>query len=60
MFSFTSTDESMGIIYDRGSGSVYKELVEWLTSDVEDLQISGALAMGNFARSGKCYSDSIY
>lgn len=46
------TDESMGIIYNEGSGPVYKELVEWLTSELEDLQIAGALAMGNFARSG--------
>ncbi|XP_068218046.1 rap1 GTPase-GDP dissociation stimulator 1 isoform X2 [Palaemon carinicauda] len=44
-------DESMNIIYDGGNGSVYKELVDWLTSDLEDLQIAGALAMGNFARS---------
>ncbi|XP_027228646.1 rap1 GTPase-GDP dissociation stimulator 1 isoform X2 [Penaeus vannamei] len=44
-------DESMGIIYGDGSGSVYQELVGWLTSDLEDLQIAGALAMGNFARS---------
>ncbi|XP_064087915.1 rap1 GTPase-GDP dissociation stimulator 1-B-like [Macrobrachium nipponense] len=44
-------DESMNIIYDSGNGPVYKELVEWLTSDLEDLQIAGALAMGNFARS---------
>ncbi|XP_050717360.1 rap1 GTPase-GDP dissociation stimulator 1-like isoform X1 [Eriocheir sinensis] len=44
-------DESMGIIYSGGSGPVYQELVEWLTSELEDLQIAGALAMGNFARS---------
>ncbi|KAK8747197.1 hypothetical protein OTU49_016673 [Cherax quadricarinatus] len=44
-------DESMGIVYSNGSGSVYQELLEWLTSDLEDLQIAGALAMGNFARS---------
>lgn len=46
------TDESMNIIYNEGSGPVYKELVDWLTSELEDLQIAGALAMGNFARSG--------
>lgn len=46
------TDESMGIIYGGGTGAVYQELVEWLTSELEDLQIAGALAMGNFARSG--------
>ncbi|XP_045609416.1 rap1 GTPase-GDP dissociation stimulator 1 isoform X2 [Procambarus clarkii] len=44
-------DESMGIVYSNGSGSVYQELLDWLTSDLEDLQIAGALAMGNFARS---------
>lgn len=44
-------DESMGIVYNNGTGSVYQELVDWLTSDLEDLQIAGALAMGNFARS---------
>ncbi|XP_045135546.1 rap1 GTPase-GDP dissociation stimulator 1-like isoform X3 [Portunus trituberculatus] len=44
-------DDSMGIVYGGGSGPVYQELVEWLTSELEDLQIAGALAMGNFARS---------
>ncbi|CAL4101912.1 unnamed protein product, partial [Meganyctiphanes norvegica] len=43
-------DESMGVVYGNGEGPVYKELVDWLTADVEDLQIAGALAMGNFAR----------
>ncbi|XP_076034055.1 visceral mesodermal armadillo-repeats isoform X2 [Oratosquilla oratoria] len=44
-------DKSMGIIYGGGSGSVYQELVSWLGSENDDLQIAGALAMGNFARS---------
>lgn len=50
----------MGIIYGDGSGSVYQELVGWLTSDLEDLQIAGALAMGNFARSGECHCPFLY
>ncbi|KAG7160979.1 Rap1 GTPase-GDP dissociation stimulator 1-A-like [Homarus americanus] len=49
--NLAETDESMGIVYGNGSGCVYQELVDWLTSDLEDLQIAGALAMGNFARS---------
>lgn len=42
----------MNIIYGNGEGPVYKELVSWLTSNMDDLQIAGALAMGNFARNG--------
>ncbi|RXG68143.1 Rap1 GTPase-GDP dissociation stimulator 1-A [Armadillidium vulgare] len=43
-------DESMLLLYNNGEGEVYKELVNWLSSNLEDLQIAGALAVGNFAR----------
>ncbi|KAK3876221.1 hypothetical protein Pcinc_018972 [Petrolisthes cinctipes] len=44
-------DESMNTLYGGGKGPVYVELLDWLNADLEDLQIAGALAMGNFARS---------
>ena len=43
----------MDVVYGNAEGPVYIELADWLISDLEDLQIAGALAMGNFARSGK-------
>ena len=46
------TDESMLILYDNGNGLVYKEICEWLKSTNQQLQLAGALAMGNFARGG--------
>jgi hypothetical protein len=42
----------MNLLYAEGNGAVFKEMVSWLGSDDEDLQITGVLAMGNFARTG--------
>ncbi|XP_064612236.1 rap1 GTPase-GDP dissociation stimulator 1-B-like isoform X1 [Liolophura sinensis] len=44
-------DRSMDILYGKGEGPVFLESVKWLLSDSEHLQIAGALAVGNFARS---------
>ncbi|KAK7873277.1 hypothetical protein R5R35_011343 [Gryllus longicercus] len=46
-------DESMNILYSEGHGEVFHAMVSWLGSDDEDLQITGVLAMGNFARTDK-------
>jgi hypothetical protein len=43
----------MELLYKDGEGKVFKEMVAWLESDDEDLQVIGVLAMGNFARTGK-------
>ena len=45
----------MSILYGNGCGLIYKETTDWLTSDNPQLQLAGALAMGNFARGGKSY-----
>lgn len=48
-------DKSMEILFENGKGTVYKESIRWLESSCEYLQISGALAIGNFARNdGHC------
>ncbi|KAG8228784.1 hypothetical protein J437_LFUL006663 [Ladona fulva] len=46
-------DESMNHLYAEGKGGVFQEMVRWLESDDEDLQVTGVLAMGNFARTDK-------
>ncbi|XP_067001395.2 GTPase-GDP dissociation stimulator vimar [Anabrus simplex] len=46
-------DDSMNILYSEGQGQVFHSMVSWLSSDDEDLQITGVLAMGNFARTDK-------
>ncbi|KAF4520682.1 hypothetical protein B566_EDAN006358 [Ephemera danica] len=46
-------DESMELLYKEGDGQVFKEMIAWLESDDEDLQVIGVLAMGNFARTDK-------
>lgn len=46
-------DESMNILYADGKGEVFCDMVKWLGSEDEDLQITGVLAMGNFARTDK-------
>ena len=46
-------DPSMDILYEDGKGSVFKESLSWLQSASEHLRMSGALAIGNFARNGK-------
>ncbi|XP_046665551.1 rap1 GTPase-GDP dissociation stimulator 1 [Homalodisca vitripennis] len=46
-------DESMNLLYGDGKGKVFQGMVSWLTSTDDDLQITGVLAMGNFARTDK-------
>ncbi|XP_021934913.1 rap1 GTPase-GDP dissociation stimulator 1 isoform X2 [Zootermopsis nevadensis] len=46
-------DVSMNALYAEGKGKVFQQMVAWLSSGDEDLQITGVLAMGNFARTDK-------
>ncbi|RZF48501.1 hypothetical protein LSTR_LSTR007779 [Laodelphax striatellus] len=46
-------DESMNLLYGDGKAKVFVGMVSWLTSTDVYLQITGVLAMGNFARSDK-------
>jgi hypothetical protein len=46
------SDSSMNTLYAEGKGKVFQQMVAWLSSGDEDLQITGVLAMGNFARTG--------
>ncbi|KAL5018526.1 hypothetical protein ScPMuIL_004248 [Solemya velum] len=43
-------DKSMEVLFGDGEGPVFVESVKWLESDNHHLQLSGALALGNFAR----------
>jgi hypothetical protein len=43
----------MNTLYAEGKGKVFQQMMSWLSSGDEDLQITGVLAMGNFARTGK-------
>ncbi|CAH0387037.1 unnamed protein product [Bemisia tabaci] len=43
-------DDCMRLLYGDGKGKVFLGLTQWLTSTDDDLQITGVLAMGNFAR----------
>jgi len=42
----------MKLIYDNGNGKIVAEAIEWMKSSSEHLQNSGALTIGNMARSG--------
>lgn len=46
------TDESMELLYSNGKGNVFVDMVNWLSCNVEELQVTGVLAVGNFARAG--------
>ncbi|XP_023716478.1 rap1 GTPase-GDP dissociation stimulator 1 isoform X2 [Cryptotermes secundus] len=46
-------DVSMNTLYAEGKGKVFQQMMSWLGSGDEDLQITGVLAMGNFARTDK-------
>ncbi|XP_049793819.1 GTPase-GDP dissociation stimulator vimar [Schistocerca nitens] len=46
-------DDSMNVLYAEGRGDVFRSMINWIESDDEDLQITGVLAMGNFARTDK-------
>lgn len=43
-------DESMQKCFGEGSGVVYQDVLSWLQSTNTQLQLSGALAIANFAR----------
>ncbi|KAI5631284.1 rap1 GTPase-GDP dissociation stimulator 1-A [Phthorimaea operculella] len=43
-------DEAMHILYDHGSGEVYRTMVRWLSSSSLHLLTTAVLAIGNFAR----------
>lgn len=45
----------MEILFDKGKGEIFSMSLSWLDSTEEHLQLSGALAVGNFARSGKYF-----
>lgn len=47
------SDQSMELLFENGKGRVYQSVVSWLSSSVEELQVSGVLAVVNFARAGK-------
>ncbi|KAL3877381.1 hypothetical protein ACJMK2_035099 [Sinanodonta woodiana] len=44
-------EKSMELLFAKGDGPIFVESMKWLESDDEHLQLSGALAVGNFARS---------
>ncbi len=46
-------DGSMETLYGGGDGRVFQDTLHWLQSPSDYLKMSGALAIGNFARSGK-------
>lgn len=46
-------DESMQKCFAEGSGMVYQDVISWLQSSNTQLQLSGALAIANFARNGE-------
>lgn len=52
-------DESMQKCFAEGSGPVYGDVISWLHSSNTQLQLSGALAIANFARNGKTLAISL-
>lgn len=46
------SDECMKKLFQDGNGVVVQACSKWLSSRNNHLEISGALALGNFARSG--------
>ncbi|XP_050393873.1 rap1 GTPase-GDP dissociation stimulator 1 isoform X1 [Patella vulgata] len=51
MVSLLVGDKSMEMLFGNGDGQVFVESVKWLSSENDHLKTSGALAIGNFARS---------
>jgi len=47
------TEGSMEVLFNSGKGEIFGASMKWLESDHEHLQMAGALAVGNFARSGE-------
>ena len=52
MYAVCVSDGSMEKLYGGGEGQVFKQCVQWLEADTDNLKVLGALAVGNFARSG--------
>uniref|UniRef100_A0A8C5FE48 Si:dkey-191g9.5 n=1 Tax=Gadus morhua TaxID=8049 RepID=A0A8C5FE48_GADMO len=50
MVSLLLGDESMQQCFGEGTGMVYQDVLSWLQSSNTQLQLSGALAIANFAR----------
>lgn len=50
------SDESMQKCFGEGSGLVYQDVLSWLQSSNTQLQLSGALAIANFARNGEIFT----
>lgn len=53
--SLCLSDESMQKCFAEGSGPVYQDILSWLQSSNTQLQLSGALAIANFARNGETF-----
>ena len=47
------SDTSMTMLYREGEGEVYLNMLKWIRMDNVDLQTTGVLALGNFARCGR-------
>lgn len=45
----------MTMLYRDGEGEVYHNMLKWIRMDNVDLQTTGVLALGNFARCGKSH-----
>lgn len=51
LLSLLVGDGSMEALYGGGEGEVYKQCVQWLNGDRDNLKVLGSLAIGNFGRS---------
>ena len=55
------TDESMKYLFNNGQSSLFKKVMsDWVSSPCDLYQISGALAIGNFARNGECFLQNLF
>ncbi|CAD5116094.1 DgyrCDS5020 [Dimorphilus gyrociliatus] len=45
-------EKSLKEVYKNGEGTLYREAIKWLQSDVEQLQCCGVLVIGNVATNG--------
>uniref|UniRef100_A0A8C0QM36 Uncharacterized protein n=1 Tax=Chelonoidis abingdonii TaxID=106734 RepID=A0A8C0QM36_CHEAB len=55
LFIYCITDESMQKMFANGCGIIYQKVGTWLASNHPQLQLTGALAVANFARNdGNC------
>lgn len=50
------SDVSMTLLYEDGNGEVYLNMLKWVQAGNVDLQTTGILAIGNFARCGESTS----